>query len=373
MKLRVYIALGILCCLTACREADVPDVDRSIRLSAIVEGRNDTRAPYTETAPSQAHELHAAVWASTETGLFPDENKNGSNDHNGEVKMHTKANFQDSEDQLLIDAIYPVTGNDVYFVAMHPENLNSNEKRWTYVLWQNDNQEDIPAATTTFDGSVDAMYAPQVIGRYGDNAVQPLLHFHHLLTWLRIEMVANTEDARDAWGEVTNMTIKSNNKVIVDLSHGAAKSATNTSGYDRNEHVYFSNPIDMGFFSVTDKQYTDEPFLMDDSYTLKGPKVGYEDTWESFIEEVAYVMCAPVTASADNTAEYTLTIKTANRGEMQVPIDLMKTNNTSPFTGNTMGHQFTILLKFKIGENISVSAKTTPWRTGGISSGKVEE
>ena len=50
----------------------------------------------------------------------------------------------------------------------------------------------------------------------------------------------------------------------------------------------------------------------------------------------------------------------------------MKALNT-PFTGSTMGYQFTILLKFKIGDNIAVSTKTNKWKTGGIGYGLIEE
>ena len=99
--------------------------------------------------------------------------------------------------------------------------------------------------------------------------------------------------------------------------------------------------------------------------------------------DVAYVLCAPVTATIMDqisfeqseeivrTNEYYINIKTSNRN-VRVPVDLMTATN-SWYSGSTMGKQFTVSLTFKIGNNIAVSAGITDWETGGVGFGKIEE
>ena len=50
----------------------------------------------------------------------------------------------------------------------------------------------------------------------------------------------------------------------------------------------------------------------------------------------------------------------------------MKNANT-PFEGSTMGRQFTILLKFKMGNNISATATVDDWQIGGLGIGDINE
>jgi hypothetical protein len=105
-------------------------------------------------------------------------------------------------------------------------------------------------------------------------------------------------------------------------------------------------------------------------YLLKGPKVGNEANWNSFVEDVGYVMCAPVDASVSDV-DYTITVKSERR-TVDIPVNLMKSSN-SEYTENTMGKQFTILLKFNIGDNIAVSTTVDNWKTGGFSKGDITE
>lgn len=381
MRRAPYILLSFIACLAACRKIDLPAENVGIRLSAAIEHHNSTRAPYTYTpTPGSEHTwMKAAVYASTNTVgydntgtnssgeftgkvIYNHTGANGDNNSEGKVLIHSKINIQNTTDQLMMDAIYPIDARKVFFVGMHPETLEEGQTLWNY-------NEENNTVTHTFAGNTDVMFAPQTIGRYQQSPA-PKLYFHHLLTWLRIEMVAESEDARDAWGEIESMTIQSPSIVTIDLGQGGS--------YDRHTHAEFTNGTNMNLFytEITDGARNDKIFPTDlegGKYTLKGPKVGNESTWENFVEEVAYVMCAPVTATTDNKAEYTLSIETANRGTMKVPINLMAADNATDFSGNTLGHQFTILLKFKIGENISVSARTTRWATGGVTSGEVEE
>ena len=74
--------------------------------------------------------------------------------------------------------------------------------------------------------------------------------------------------------------------------------------------------------------------------------------------------------------EYTLHIKTEHR-EMDIPLDL-KGDNGNPFTGSTMGRVFNILVRFKMGDVISVSPEISvggdaDWFTHGTGTGDLTE
>ena len=359
MKRWKYILLtGTLCGLFACQsdEWDVADdADRRIYLKAQVENASvQSRVPYELTAPTLVAPLEVDVWASTTPNKFEDGKANGSD---GTVSYHTTARFTNAREQLLDEVIYPPQ-NTVHFVGMHP-------REWKTT--------DGTSATYIFDGKDDVMFAPQIEGKYAENAAQekwPTLTFKHLLTWLRIEMVAESEAVRDAWGKVTDITIKSKCQVAVDLNktyvekkHDAADATVHFSGEE----------TDLKFYQTG----TDEPFPGNNGYTLKAPQ--YVGNDESYIEEVAYVLCTPRYATGQAvvegvevpTTEYTITITTEKR-QAVVSVDLKGGENT-PFEGTTMGYQFTLLLRFKMGDNISVSAIVTDWMNGGIGTGDFNE
>lgn len=357
MKKIMPILLCVVLTLSACQSnaPELDDTDRRIYLSAAVESSAQTRTPYTLTTPTPENPVLADVWAST----TPYEYKHvagADGDGTNEVSLHTKANFQNGSAQLLIDAIYP-NNNTVYFVAIHPQGWVGNDAGIS--------------ASYTFDGKTDVMFAPQTSGKYGDTN-WPKLTFKHLLTWLRIEIVAESEAISEAWGELQSLTIKSSNNVTIDLQ----------SDY-RPELVKFGSDgtsiIDMPFYK------TGENNVFPDSntpYTIPAPPPANADEKidkMDYVEEVAYVLCEPVTATASeevdgetkSTTEYTLTVQTTER-TVEVPVDLMSAANTS-FTGSTMGKQFTLLLNFKMGNTITVAARTTDWETGGIASGEITE
>lgn len=342
------IACSLLVSMVACME-DKSELDSAeeeagrIYLSAGIGETVMTRAPYlpqdesgqTLHVPTTDNPLDVSVWASTTTNVFPNSGLNGSN---GYVAIHTHAHFQSGDPQLLGEAVYPKGQNPVYFVGLHPQSVA--DSKWTTTDTNHTH------AQYTFTGKEDVMFAPQISGYYNlAYASSPTFHFHHLLTLLRIKMVADVEEndiekkeaVRDAWGKITNLTISSKNKVIVDLS-------SDSTG------VVFENPTDMSLY----KTGTDEVF----------PKAegDFIPTTEM---DVAYVMCAPVMAAYKDdlgeelVPEYTLHIRTVNR-ELDIPIDLKWNSGTeeaSYFTGTTMGRQFSLLLNFKMGNIISVAAE----------------
>ncbi len=385
----LYIILGGLLAssLTACQQ-DVPNVEQTdedasrIYLSAGIGNSESTRAPYYPTdgsgtaltAPTLEHPLNVSVWASTTSGTYPDNKKNGTD---GTVAIHTDAHFQSGDPQLLGEAIYPkAQGQDgnaktVYFVGLHPFSDS-----WTAT---NDNKD----AQFTFTGKEDVMFAPQISGTYGTAFEQsPQFHFYHLLTWLRISMVAylgedeensttltendkklKREEVSNAWGNITELTLKNQKNIITISNLGEATSGNYTS------YVTFapeSSDVPCSLYHAG----TDDVFPGTNGYAIPVNKT-----------DAAYVMCAPIVSAKQDALgnpvpEYILHIKTEHR-EMDIPLDL-KGNDGAFFAENTMGKVFNILLRFKMGDVISVSTEISvggdaDWFTHGTGTGDLTE
>lgn len=393
----LHIILGVLLAngLTACQQ-DVPNVEqtdetsRRIYLSAGIGNSESTRAPYYPTnsngavlnAPTLEHPLDVTVWASTTSGTYPDEKKNGTD---GTVAIHTNAHFQSGAPQLLGEAIYPKEKEEgqeavpVYFVGLYP--LSDT--------WETTDNKD---AQFTFTGKEDVMFAPQISGTYGTAFEQsPQFHFYHLLTWLRISMVADMNEAdiikrekvRDAWGKIESLTITSKNQITIhNLGTTGYKEVNGTPIIDKNEfikeeNVSFANDAPFNLFCHnTDNQY---PITSkDNDNTVPNEFKGVIPT---SVTPVTYVMCAPVVGTEkdaldDPVPEYTLHIKTEHR-DMDIPLDL-KGEDGKLFTENTMGKAFNIVLNFKMGDVISVSTEISvggdaDWFTHGTGTGDLTE
>lgn len=382
-----FVLAGMMACTEEVSNMQMEDEASRIYLSAGVGETVTSRAPYSPTSPTVEHPLDVSVWASTTTGTYPNSELNGST---GTVEIHTNAHFQSGNPQLLGDAIYPKANENaeaktVYFVGLHPKSEN-----WATPSDGDDNpsNNDYSTACFTFTGKEDVMFAPQISGTYGtafDDS--PTFHFYHLLTLLRIEMAvdkymeAATDSIkavqksaiRDAWGQIESMTISSKKQVVVDLTIAVEPEATTL-------------PDGVATFGESTETFNFYQTGTDNVFPATGGSdIPINET------EVAYVMCAPVNAvymggmeGYDQNVlipEYTLTLKTANRNEMTIPIDLKKdsgTEESSYFTGSTMGKQFTILLNFKMGNVISVSADIslaadTEWFTHGTGTSELEE
>ena len=368
----LYIAMAfVLACMWACTE-DAPESGMAnaeasrIYLSAGVDEVRSSRAAYYPTdasgnplsVPTDNHPLNVSVWASTTQGVFAD---NGLTGYTGEVAIHSNAHFKNGDPQLFGDGdiIYPQNKN-VYFVGLHPQGSS-----WVP-------SADHTKATFTFTGKEDVMFAPYISGVYGTGKNIKSFEFHHLLTWLRIEMAADKskesifdrEEVSKAWGNIVSMTISSQNQVIVDLSK---------EDFSANDITFGETTEIFPFY----QKGTDNVYPPDDSSIPTGTQGG---------EEVAYVMCAPVQClekrydedgNEVDPSEYIISIKTENR-DLEIPIDL-KDENGNPLNGvSTMGKQFTVLLNFKLGNVIGVSAgislsAETEWYTHGTGTGELTE
>lgn len=375
----LYITLGglLISGITACQQ-DVLTTGPSdeeagrIYLSAGFGDAATTRTPYYPTdgdgtvltEPTMDHPLNVSVWASTDKNVFKNDEKDGKD---GTVAIHTNAHFQSGDPQLLGKAIYPKSqegdAKNVYFIGLHPLSNDANS-------WAATNED--KSAQYTFSGKEDVMFAPQISGTYGTDYNQsPTFHFYHLLTWLRIVMVADKEEGdvikreavRDAWGKIRSISlINTQNEVTInDLGSTTEENYLTYVKFTPNE----SNRT-MNLYSVG----TDDVFP-----TAENNKIPTSQT------EVAYVMSAPVQGVAQdeegNTVpEYTLHIVTENR-EMDIPLDL-KGDDGNPFAESTMGRVFTIVLNFKMGDVISISTEIVvggdaDWSTHGTGDGDLKE
>lgn len=396
----LHIILGVLLAngLTACQQ-DVPSVEqtdemsRRIYLSAGIGNSESTRAPYYPTdgnkvlrTPTLEHPLNVSVWASTLNNTFKNESKNGKD---GTVAIHTNAHFQSGDPQLLGEAIYPKKKKEdkdavpVYFIGLHPLSDKWKTTDGTYAQFK-------------FTGMEDVMFAPKISGTYGtDFNDSPQFHFYHLLTWLRISMVADKdepkvlkrEEVSKAWGKIESLTITSKNQVTIhNIGTTGYKEVNGTPIIDKNEFIKEENAsfTNADTNAETLNLYchnTDDKFPItgkDDDNTVPNEFKGVIPT---SVTPVAYVMCAPVQGKVEDALgnpvpEYTLHIRTEHR-EMDIPLDL-KGDNRNLFTGSTMGKAFNIVLNFKMGDVISVSTEISvggdaDWFTHGTGTGDLTE
>ena len=384
--MRRIIHISLLICLISCQQngLDAVQVGAPIYVAASVGGSTMTKAPYMPMdnqghmieTPSPEYPLMTDVWGSTEAYEFtekfydPEEKTRpwDGSDESGKVAIHTDATFQSGDPQLLRAAIYNKnTKPTVYFVAFSP--ISQGAEKWVA-------SEDGKSASFVFSGNDDVMFAPQVEGRYAQEfSKSPLLHFRHLLTWLRIEFKAESKEVSDSWGAIKSMTIRSNSNVKIDLQ----KEAYNNDGTYNFENVVFSEETDLNFYKTIEegsydgaqvtmkKKFTDEVFT-----DIKVPYLKKE--------ELAYVLCAPVVGTDKKVVdgeeidaeEYVITISTDKRN-VAIPVDLrhMVSGVVQPFLGSTRCMQFTLSLNFKMGNTIYLTSSVQDWKVGGLVVGNI--
>ena len=367
-----------------------------IYLAARHDGMVRTKVPYdTENGkPSPDNHLNVEVWASTFDGTFlhkegwdgtKDVDANGDNnveENERAVLVHTKAFFQSDQPQLLSQAIYPPPireenevkkADPVYFVGLYPQSVDATDGpgNWT-------TDENGATALYTFNGSQDLMYAPKVQGQYNVSENQnelttttPTLHFHHLLTRFNVSIGADLEsgvqlvDIEQAWGKVIGLKIQCYdpqgwsygvNSLTVDLAKGMSDQEVVTMGAH-------NKTLQMDFYM------TGKDVVFPDG------NVGYKI---SEMEEVAYVMCAPVEA-VEGSDEYVLIIETQKENQEPKTTELFlnlkgKENDIDKeLTGSSMGKEFNINLVFKKTRAIAEVVAISPWETGGQGSGDIKD
>lgn len=384
-KMRRIIHISLLICLISCQQngLDAVQVGAPIYVAASVGGSTMTKAPYmpmdnqghmVET-PSPEHPLKTDVWGSTNSYIFTEEFYDqertrpwDGSDESGKVAIHTDATFQSGDPQLLRAAIYNKnTKPTVYFVAFSP--ISQGAEKWVA-------SEDGKSASFVFSGNDDVMFAPQVQGTYAtDYSKSPVLSYSHLLTWLRVEMQAESKEVSDSWGAIKSMTIRSNSNVKIDLQ----KEAYNNDGTYNFENVVFSEETDLNFYkTIEEESYDGAQVTMKKKFTdevFTDIKVPYLKK-----EELAYVLCAPVVGTDKKVVdgeeidaeEYVITISTDKRN-VAIPVDLrhMVSGVVQPFLGSTRCMQFTLSLNFKMGNTIYLTSSVQDWKVGGLVVGNI--
>ena len=362
---------------------DAVQVGAPVYIAASVGGSTMTKAPYmpmdnqghmVET-PSPEHPLKTDVWGSTTSYIFTEEFYDqektrpwDGSDESGKVAIHTDATFQSGDPQLLRAAIYNKnTKPTVYFVAFSP--ISQGAEKWVA-------SEDGKSASFVFSGNDDVMFAPQVQGTYAtDYSKSPVLSYSHLLTWLRVEMQAESKEVSDSWGAIKSMTIRSNSNVKINLQ----KEAYNNDGTYNFENVVFSEETDLNFYkTIEEESYDGAQVTMKKKFTdevFTDIKVPYLKK-----EELAYVLCAPVVGTDKKVVdgeeidaeEYVITISTDKRN-VAIPVDLrhMVSGVVQPFLGSTRCMQFTLSLNFKMGNTIYLTSSVQDWKVGGLVVGNI--
>ncbi len=327
MKIKTIILILGIALLASCTSHDEVQPSRvPVYIGATVEGQQqETRAPYTLTAPSKTSPLSAAVWMSTTQHSFPGDQLGANGNENApSIAYHNTATFTGASKQLLNDQLfYPTSDIPVYFVGLYPQ-----------TAWTAGDASGLRGSLgyCTFDGKMDVMFAQEVSNHYSTAPTYPILAFRHLLTWLRFKVCADSQESADAWGKVTDIKIKSRNRLTMSFQTGSLS--------------FNGDPVTMSAYTSEDQTFTSQAVEL---YTTPF--------------EVAYVLAEPVTATNSGN-EYTLVVSTEGRKDVEVPINLKAKNNTD-FVGNTAGHQFTITLKFANGDNIMTTVAVTPWENAG--------
>ena len=383
--MRRIIHISLLICLISCQQngLDTVQVGAPIYVAASVGGSTMTKAPYMPMdnqghmieTPSPEHPLKTDVWGSTTSYIFTEEFYDqektrpwDGSDESGKVAIHTDATFQSGDPQLLRAAIYNKnTKPTVYFVAFSP--ISQGAEKWVA-------SEDGKSASFVFSGNDDVMFAPQVQGTYAtDYSKSPVLSYRHLLTWLRVEMQAESKEVSDSWGAIKSMTIRSNSNVKIDLQ----KEAYNNDGTYNFENVVFSEEKDLNFYkTIEEESYDGAQVTMKKKFTdevFTDIKVPYLKK-----EELAYVLCAPVVGTDKKVVdgeeidaeEYVITISTDKRN-VAIPVDLrhMVSGVVQPFLGSTRCIQFTLSLNFKMGNTIYLTSSVQDWKVGGLVVGNI--
>lgn len=349
-----YIMLTLVAISCNRLSVDISDT-HPIYMSAVMQENigNAVKSPYTAEIPSSSAPLAAKVLISTDPNSYSHTGQDGTL---GPIGIHTNARFTSGESQLLNGALYngdKSKQGDVYFSALHPQN------DWTI---SNDGKK----ASYTFSGTQDVMFAPETIGRYASsteksNSQTPTLEFCHLLTYIKLYLYAASEEVAHAWGKVTSITIRNNS---IDMGHGS-KTVTIDLKTGNPEFVNQEN-YEASFYTETDTIFPEA-----NGHTLSFPNAPPTEN--------AYVLMAPVIAKAADLEdqnrlipEFEIVITTENRSAL-VNIDLTNSIANTYYAGDTAGKQFSLTLKFTMGNTVAAQAMVTDWATGGIGIGDFEE
>lgn len=311
-----------------------------VTLSAVIENAGiRTKAPFDLEKPTDHNPVTAAIWASTVSGSYQGTQKDPPASGSLFIDYHNSTCFTGEKKQLLDHQLfYPDNDSPVYFVGLCPRSADGWHAKEAI-----EGSGVYNVAHHLFYGNADVMFAKEVSNHLSTSSNPPELTFRHVLTWIQFNVVADNSEAIEAWGQVQKITIASNNEVNINLTSekcSFAKSGTN----------------ELSAYCINNKgENTDVEF--------KDQKINLTTT----SQPVAYTLCAPVDALPDDGLnEYSITIDTEYRPDTKVSINLKAADGSTNFSGNTEGCQFTVTLRFKLGENIVTTARATEWQNAGV-------
>lgn len=237
---------------------------------------------------------------------------------------------------------YPADPNEaVYLCGLYPHDA------WTI-------QTDGTKASAEIDGKTDLMAAKEIPSTKKDvqaGGTSPTLAFKHLLTRLNIELSAENDDAKTAWGNVTGLKISKAGQSIpatqaaVTLASGSV-AADDFTGTDAT--ACYTAGTDANITPATPLELATKPARSE-----------------------AYTLCPPVDASS-GTEHYTLEITTTQYTTPYiVPLTLIYDGNFSGDKSSTAGQAFAVTLTFKA-STIQAYATVAPWEEAGTSGSVIQ-
>jgi len=347
MKKLFIILISTLTLALSCQKNEVSTPSNSrvpITVSASIENIGlETKSPYTLTVPTDKEYLTAAIWASTTPKNYQGtQSVEPDPEVTNVVDYHNSTCFTSGTKQLLDHQLfYPKNEAPVYFVGFCPRSQDG----WT--VFKEEGQDNYNVARYHFDGKTDVMFAPESSNSIKTSSRDLKLKFRHMLTWIRFCVVAD-KDAIDAWGDLKKITIRCKEDIKINVS-------TETASFESDNNA-FPTYITSKSGEFKDNEFNDQAVALTTS-----------------AQEVAYTLCSAVLAAAgDGVKEYTVDIETERRPSTTVEINL-KAADGSDFVGLTEGRQFTVILRFKLGDNVTVAATVSEWKNAGIGVADIEE
>ncbi len=296
----------------------------------------DTKKPYEGTI-SNTNKLTAYVMASMTTQKYlSTDAASWKGDGTMEFDGTNAASFSPTA------LYYPADKTElVYLVGLVP----SDKTKWT------PDATNGAYMTCAINGCTDIMTAPEVSTKKEDaqtgGSGYKDLAFKHVLTKLDVSVVAENQDAIDAWGDITEIQLV--NEKNNDTPKDVCKVTFNGNVISFEDSASSAHKIP--FYDASTSGYTDTPISSTDKITLT--------TTETL---AAYSMVGAVTIASGDVIKLNV-ITTKLSGGYTVPVTL-KNASATDFTGTTAGNQFDITLKFKATE-IKATGSVTDWTSNG--------
>lgn len=267
----------------------------------------------TKAIVEQSANISAIVYASATTNDYKTLAWTGEKAGKINITNGTTVAFEQTE-------YYPSNGNSIYMKAVYPTPSAAPTNN---------------IITYDIDGDMDIMMTSELSGsrKTGANASKTL-DFHHMLTQLKIKVIAEDEAAKTAWGTISSITVnKVNTSIQLDLSKaydGTTDAALSSTGSKDKSITFKGLPADKSMAVITNQT---TPADIAAAATAMG-----------------YAMIQPATGNT----EYELSITTSNSTDMKVNVTLAESKASTSYD---------IVLTFKA-SSIAATATIGEWVSG---------